>query len=142
MSIEPFDWEIGPLVYGYTTTIGRDGKPLVREFGNIRPRIRAGSSPNILSERQPLSQVSTTDKEVIVTVELPGVSKEQIKIDASDSQVDVKTEGTKRKYHEVIDLPAEVDTDSVKSTFINGLLEITFSKKSKDKSKRKSIRVD
>jgi HSP20 family protein len=134
--------EIGPLVYGYTTTIGRDGKPLVREFGNIRPRIRAGSSPNILSERQPLSEVSTTDKEVIVTVELPGVSKEQIKIDASDSQVDVKTEGTKRKYHEVIDLPAEVDTDSVKSTFINGLLEITFSKKSKDKSKRKSIRVD
>jgi HSP20 family protein len=134
--------EIGPLVYGSTTTIGPDGKPLVREFGNVRPRMRSGSSPNILSERHPLSEVSSTDKEVVVTVELPGVSKEQIKIDASDSQVDVRTEDPKRKYHEVIDLPAEADTDSVKSTFINGLLEITFSKKSKDRPKRKTIRID
>jgi HSP20 family protein len=134
--------EIGPLVYGSTTTIGADGKPIVREFGNVKPRMRAGSRPNILTERQPLSEVSTTDKEVKVAVELPGVSKEQIKIDANDSQVDIKTEDPKRKYHEVIDLPAEVDIDSVKSTFVNGLLEITFNKKSKDVAKSKSIRID
>jgi HSP20 family protein len=134
--------EIGPLVYGSTTTIGADGKPIIREFGNVKPRMRAGSRPNILTERQPLSEVSTTDKEVKVAVELPGVSKEQIKLDANDSQVDIKTEDPKRKYHEVIDLPAEVDIDSVESTFINGLLEITFNKKSKDKAKSKSIRID
>ena len=125
--------EIGPLVYGSTTTIGADGKPIVREFGNVKPRMRAGSRPNILTERQPLSEVSTTDKEVKVAVELPGVSKEQIKIDANEDEVDIKTEDRKRKYHEVIDLLAEVDIDSVKSTFVNGLLEITFNKKSKDK---------
>ena len=134
--------EIGPLVYGSTTTIGPDGKPIVREFGNVKPRMRAGSTPNILTERQPLSEVSSTDKEVKVSVELPGVSKEQIKIDANESQVDIKTEDPKRKYHEVIDLPAEVDIDSVKSTFVNGLLEITFTKKSKDKAKSKSIRIE
>ena len=77
-----------------------------------------------------------------VSVELPGVSKEQIKIDAYDSQVEIKTDDPKRKYHEVVDLPAEVDTDNVKSTFINGLLEIIFYKKSKDKAKSKSIRID
>ena len=134
--------EIGPLVYGSTTTIGPDGKPIVREFGNVKPRMRAGSTPNILTERQPLSEVSSTDKEVKVSVELPGVSKEQIKIDANEGQVDIKTEDPKRKYHEVIDLPAEVDIDSVKSTFVNGLLEITFNKKTKDKAKSKSIRID
>jgi len=134
--------EIGPLVYGSTTTIGPDGKPTVREFGNVRPRMRAGASPNILTERQPLSEVTSTDKQVIVTVELPGVSKEQIKIEVNENQVDVKTEGAKRKYHEGIDLPTEVDIESVKSTFTNGLLEITFSKKSKEKAKGKSIRID
>lgn len=134
--------EIGPLVYGSTTTIGPDGKPTVREFGNVRPRMRTGEAPNILTERQPLSEVSTTDKEVIVSVELPGVSKEQIKIDANDNQVEIKTEDPKRKYHEIVDLPAEVDIDNVKSTFINGLLEITFNKKSKTKPRGKSIRVD
>jgi HSP20 family protein len=137
--------EIGPLVYGSTTTIGPDGKPIVREFGNIRPRMRAGggfSRPRILSERQPLSEISTTDKDVKVAIELPGVSKELIKINANDNQVDIKTEDPKRKYHEVIDLPAEVDTENVKSTFINGLLEITFNKKSKDKTRGKTIRID
>lgn len=134
--------EIGPLVYGSTTTIGPDGKPIVREFGNVRPRMSAGSTPNILTERQPLSEVSSTDKEVKVSVELPGVSKEQIKIDANENQVDIKTDDPKRRYHEVIDLPAEVDIDSVKSTFTNGLLEITFNKKSMDKAKSKSIKID
>jgi HSP20 family protein len=136
--------EIGPLVYGSTTTIGADGKPIVREFGNIRPRMRAGgfSRPRILSERQPLSEVSTTDEEVKVAIELPGVSKEQIKINANDNQVDIKTEDSKRKYHEVIDLPAEVDIENVKSTFTNGLLEITFNKKSKDKTRGKTINID
>jgi HSP20 family protein len=136
--------EIGPLVYGSTTTIGPDGKPIIREFGNVKPRIRAGgfSRPRILSERQPLSEVSTTDKEVKVAIELPGVSKEQIKINADDSQVEIKTEDPKRKYHEVIDLPSEVDIENVKSTFINGLLEITFNKKSRDKARGKTISID
>lgn len=134
--------EIGPLVYGSTTTIGPDGKPIVREFGNVRPRMIVGSTPNILTERQPLSEVSSTDKEVRVSVELSGVSKEQIKIDANENQVDIKTDDPKRRYHEVIDLPTEVDIDSVKSTFTNGLLEITFNKKSMDKAKSKFIRID
>lgn len=134
--------EIGPLVYGSTTTIGPDGKPIVREFGNVRPRMSGGLAPNILTERQPLSEVSTTDKEVKVTVELPGVPKEQIKIDANENQVDIRTDDPKRRYHEVIDLPAEVNIDSVRSTFTNGLLEIIFNKKSKIKEKGKSIRID
>lgn len=134
--------EIGPLVYGSTTTIGPDGKPIVREFGNVRPRMSGGLAPNILTERQPLSEVSTTDKEVKVTVELPGVPKEQIKIDANENKVDIRTDDPKRRYHEVIDLPAEVNIDSVRSTFTNGLLEIIFNKKSKIKEKGKSIRID
>jgi HSP20 family protein len=29
--------EFGPLVYGYSMTIGQDGKPLMKEFGNVKP---------------------------------------------------------------------------------------------------------
>jgi HSP20 family protein len=29
--------EIGPIVYGYSMTIGPDGKPHVQEFGNVKP---------------------------------------------------------------------------------------------------------
>lgn len=29
--------EYGPFVYGYSVKIGLDGKPIIREFGNIKP---------------------------------------------------------------------------------------------------------
>jgi HSP20 family protein len=136
--------QIGPLVYGSTTTIGPDGKPVVREFGNVRPSSSGGSSfsrPTVLPERQPLSEISSTDKEVTVTVELPGVAKEQIKINAYDNQVEVTTNDAKRKYHEIVDLPTGVDVESVRSTFKNGLLEITFNKTA-SKNKGKSVKID
>ena len=28
--------QVGPIVYGYSMTIGKDGKPLIQEFGNVR----------------------------------------------------------------------------------------------------------
>ena len=49
--------EVGPLVYVYSMTIGQDGKPKVREFGNIRPSSRLGepnsswTTPLISAER-------------------------------------------------------------------------------------------
>jgi len=29
--------EYGPFVYGYSVKIGPDGRPIIREFGNIKP---------------------------------------------------------------------------------------------------------
>ncbi|MDQ3882928.1 MAG: hypothetical protein M3243_02620, partial [Thermoproteota archaeon] len=61
--------EIGPLVYGYSYTVGADGKPQFREFGNIRPlqrSLREGRPgarvPMLTAEREPLADVTTTDK--------------------------------------------------------------------------------
>jgi HSP20 family protein len=151
--------EIGPIVYGYSATIGPDGKPRVREFGNVRPgmkvgistgtglrgageRAREGGATQITAEREPLSDVITTDKEVKVVVELPGANKENIKVNAYEGSVEVKADAQDRKYRRVIDIPAaaNIDVQSVKSTFKNGLLEIVF--KRKDKPKGKEVKVE
>ena len=34
--------EFGPFVYGYSMTIGPNGKPRVREFGNVKSPLRGG----------------------------------------------------------------------------------------------------
>jgi HSP20 family protein len=140
--------EVGPLVYGYSMTIGPDGKPKVREFGNIRTSSRLGSvmgaasRPRISGEREPLADVTTTDKEVKVILEMPGVSKENIKINAYDNSVEVKSEDPQRKYHRVIEIPPEADTQTVKSTYKNGILEIVFNKKEPTKPKGKEVKVE
>ena len=61
--------EYGPFVYGYSMTVGPDGRPKVREFGNVKPPFQGGRSgfrtrPLISSEREPLVDISTTDKEI------------------------------------------------------------------------------
>lgn len=47
--------EVGPLVYGYSMTVGPDEKPKIREFGNVKSPLSRGSfsqtTPVILSER-------------------------------------------------------------------------------------------
>ena len=139
--------EVGPLVYGYSMTIGPDGKPKVREFGNVKRPAGFGfgfgpSKPKIVGEIEPLIDVATTDKEVKVTVEIPGVAKDKIKIDVYDSTVEVKSEDPQRKYHKIIDLPLDANIETAKSKYINGILEITFDKKKETKPKGKQIKID
>lgn len=141
--------EIGPLVYGYSYTVGADGKPQFREFGNIRPLQRSprggrhglGGAPMLTAEREPLADVTTTNKEVKVTVEMPGITKQDIKVSAYEGAVEVSTiEKAKRKYHRIIDLPSETDVETARSTYSNGILEIIFDKQSKPRGRE--IKVD
>ena len=36
---ETGNWTSGPFYYGYTMTIGPDGKPVVKEYGNVKPNL-------------------------------------------------------------------------------------------------------
>jgi HSP20 family protein len=138
--------EVGPIVYGYSMTVGADGKPRIREFGNVKSPLSRGfaqTTPVISSEREPLADVTTTDKEVKVVAEMPGVSKENIKINAYGGSVEISTtEGAQRKYHETIELPSETDIETAKSSYNNGILEIRFNKKQQSKPKGKEIKID
>src|SRR3954467_2104070 len=145
--------EVGPIVYGYSMTIGPDGKPHVREFGNVKSSGSGsaknlgqyvGAKPQISAEREPLSDLTTTDKEVKVVLEMPGIKKEDIKINAYDEKVEIKTaEKAQRKYHKVIDLPKQADIETARSTYNNGILEVTFDKREEEnKPKGKEIKIE
>ena len=69
-------------------------------------------------------------------------SKENIKINASDNSVEVKSEDPQRKYHRVIEVPPEADIKTVRSTYNNGILEIVFKKKEQTKPQGKEIKVE
>jgi HSP20 family protein len=144
--------EVGPLVYGYSMTIGPDCKPKVREFGNVKPNAQQGTisapaargttRPQISSEREPLVDVNTTDREVKVVLEIPGVKKEDISINAYDGAVEVTANNPQRKYHKTIELPQDANTATAKSTYQNGILDITFGKKENSKPNGKEIKIE
>jgi HSP20 family protein len=133
--------EVGPLVYGYSMTVGPDGRPKVREFGNIKsPKMGFANRPLISGETEPLADVTTTDKDVKVVVEMPGIEKKDIKINAHDSTVEVFTIDTaQRKYRKIIEVPSEADIETARSTYKNGILEIVLNKKAKPKGKQINV---
>jgi HSP20 family protein len=130
----------------FQSTVSKD---LVREFGNIRSPFWLGergttsaTEPIITDEREPLADVVASDKEVKVVVEIQGVNKESIKINAYDNSLEIKSDDPHRKYHQVIDLPPEADIETAKSNYRNGILEITFKKKEQTKPKGKQINIE
>jgi HSP20 family protein len=139
---------VGPIVYGYSMTIDKDGKPVIREFGNVRSSkdgFGMGSGrtrPELTDEREPLIDIHATSDRVIVVLEMPGVKKEDIKLNAFKDSIEVQSIDPKGKYYKIIELSEEIDIDSAKSRFNNGVLEIILNKKEKAKSKGKEIRIE
>ena len=147
--------EVGPIVYGYSMTIGPDGKPQVTKFGNVKSLDRLDAKKKNIAanpsdkaspmsiEREPLVDVNATEKEVKVVVEMPGVRKEDIKVNAANSHVDIFASYNSRKYQTSIELPKEADVETARSNYNNGILEITFNKKKEDiKPKGKEIKIE
>ncbi len=131
--------ELGPFVYGYSMTIDSDGKPVIREFGNVQP---SSKGPKIREEREPLVDVITTDGEVKVVAELPGVEKKDIKLNVLDDMLTIAVETLDRKYYKEVKLPTKVEHKGAKTSYKNGVLEVTMQKTEKRKPKGEPIKIE
>lgn len=134
----------GPFVYGYSVTVGADGKPQIREFGNVKPQTKLGRpSIGIKDQREPLIETLDSADEIKVIAELPGVEKETIKLHGTANILSISVDTPGRKYHKEVELPTEIDLEQVKSTYKNGVLEVTLKKKRKEeKPKGKELKID
>ena len=121
--------ELGPFVYGYTMTVGEDGRPKVREFGNIKPRTGFQRPElDVTEEREPLTDVMDANGNIKAIIELPGVSKQDIKLTGTKKTLTVSVDTADRKYYKKLDLPVEVNHETTKSKYKNGVLEVTIKK--------------
>jgi HSP20 family protein len=133
----------GPFVYGYSMTVGPDGKPQIREFGNIKPK--AGTSRpqiDVKEKREPLADVIPGDGEIRVIVELPGVEKKDIKLSGTDDKLTISVDTPERKYFKEVELPCRVDVKKATSKYKNGVLDITIPKKEEEETESETIEIE
>ncbi|NQW01527.1 MAG: Hsp20/alpha crystallin family protein [Rhodospirillales bacterium] len=106
---------------------------------------------------QPNSEAATTKDYYEISVELPGVSEDQISIEVHDHRLTVT--GEKQSSHEEAGksfyfsertygsfrrdfrLPADADADNIMATHKDGVLEIKVAKTAPEDSKAKSIKI-
>ena len=115
----------GPYVYGVRITIGPDGVPRIEEFGNVK--VSKGEGVKILEEMEPLVDVIDHDDEIWIVADLPGASKDKIKVKATEDKVIIRAEDGK-KYYKVVELPSKVKPETAKASYKNGVLEIRIKK--------------
>jgi HSP20 family protein len=130
-----------PFFYGFSWTTDEEGKPVVREFGNISPSPRGIKRSNVI---KPYYDVINDPKgnKISIIVEVPGAEKDKINVEAGERNVHVEAEGMNRKYEVEIPLDVEINPDSAKASFVNGILQINFEPKSPLSGKGKRIQID
>ncbi|HJJ22911.1 MAG TPA: Hsp20/alpha crystallin family protein [Nitrosopumilus sp.] len=128
-----------PYYYGYTMTVGPDGKPVVQEYGNIKPDQLPDSDT-----REPLVDTIVDEKEKVVKliVEMPGVEKTDVKIVVENKTVILSAEHDKKKYHVKVPVQQKIDENSAKASYKNGVLEIVFKLIEEEKPKGKTVEVE
>ena len=80
-------------------------------------------------ERQPLVDVFDEQDHVLVIMELPGVEAEQIDTEVTGGMLMLSTAGGNHTYSREVVLPQNVDANTIKSKYENGVLELRISKK-------------
>ncbi|MDH3676745.1 MAG: Hsp20/alpha crystallin family protein [Nitrosopumilus sp.] len=128
----------GPYYYGYTMTVGPDGKPIVKEYGNTKPELVSAAKT-----REPVVDTIVDEKEKLVKLvaEMPGVEKSDVKILVEEKSVNITAEHGEKKYKIDVPIQCKVDENSAKATYKNGILELVFKITQDEKPKGKTVEV-
>ena len=110
------------------------------------------------SFRSPVSDLKETEKGIVASIELPGVDKDGIELNVTDTSIEVKAENRIEKKHEKegfssyenrmskfyrrIPLPSEIDASQAKASFKNGILRIEAPKLKELEHKRKRVQIE
>ena len=105
----------------------------------------------------PSVDVAETDKEVIVRAELPGMDPKEIDISLTGNVITIKgerkheREEKKENFHLVerssgsfsrsLQLPVDVQTDKIKATYKDGILNVTMPKTKPEATKKIEIKA-
>ncbi len=127
-------------VYGISVNIGLDGKPVIREFGNMKPEATKEAKMPISEEREPLVDVIEGKTDITVIAELPGVDKKDIHLSGEGKGLVIDVKTAERKYHKELELPSAADFENANAKCNNGVLEVIIPK-SAEGSENKRIEI-
>jgi HSP20 family protein len=132
------------------------GLPMPRLFGRMGapPRHEAGLTA---TEWSPQVEVAEREGKLIVRADLPGMSRDDIKVEVTDDEITIQGERTQEKQEEregyrysecsygsffrSIPLPDGVDASKASAEFRNGVLEIAVPAPATARSKARRLEI-
>jgi len=142
-------WRPGSTVFG---TLQREVDRLFEDFS------RFGLSHQRTADLVPNIDVNETDKTFEVTVEMPGLRREDVEISLDndiltirgEKKIEAEREDEKGRaqiseraygtFFRAIQLPMRVDPSAVEATMVNGVLKITIPKPAQSESRKIEVK--
>ena len=130
----------GPFYYGFSITPGPDDKPVLKEFGNIRNSEQGDVANGI---REPIIDTIVDDKEgkLRVTCEMPGVTKQDIKLTVNEDGITISATNDDKKYNTDIPLSVKIEPDSADASYNNGILDLKLTLKESPTREGRDVKV-
>ncbi|OHE23954.1 MAG: heat-shock protein [Syntrophus sp. GWC2_56_31] len=117
-------------VYGFSLKTGLGGKGdaiKVEPFGNIRKDKKTGEA--VVQEiHEPLMDVFEDEKATTLIAEMPGVGRDDIKIDVRDDVLTISAKKGAKKYRKEVLLSHSPAKERIKVTCNNGIVTIRCEK--------------
>lgn len=111
-------------IYGFTLRSQPGGAGfLLDSFGNVRVDEKSGEAM-VTTVREPIVEVMSSGKELIVRAEIPGVSVSGVGITVHDQQLVFRAEQGERKYRKEMRLPFPCRESQPRVSGEEGLIEI------------------
>jgi HSP20 family protein len=120
--------------------------------------VRTSVAPAADATRAPAMDISESDSAYTVTLDVPGLTREQLKVSVEGKRVSIEAaasseeevkhgdgvralyrERSTRRYARSFTLPVEVDQDSSQAKLENGVLSLTLAKKVASGAKQISV---
>jgi HSP20 family protein len=118
------------FIHSLSINILPGGRPKIQRFNNHPLKNPQGKTISS-EEHGPLTDIIEGNEEVAVTVEIPGVEKEDIDLNATENALEITVDNPERKYHKLLNLPCSIKQKTAKAVYKNGVLDVVIKRKGK-----------
>jgi len=126
------------LDYGMKTDLYNT--PINHEFVNFQKRPKTENQVYSNDRELPIDVIEGDDS-ISITIEIPGVRKEDIKSIINEKTLEINVNTPNVNYHKLINLPCRVKEKTKKTTYKNGIFDIVIKIKKK-RTKEEGHKVD
>ncbi|MFX0207761.1 MAG: Hsp20/alpha crystallin family protein [Candidatus Hodarchaeota archaeon] len=111
--------------WGYSYQLGPDGIPQVQTWGDLPEgfQLPFGNHKALTSSTDPTIDLIEDEEGIHLVAEIPGIDKQNLDVEVTESQVRITGSQEDRSYHKEIKLPGKIKPKTTKVSLRNGILE-------------------
>jgi len=110
----------------------------VPAFRSFDPAFERFAGEVFFGSSLPAVRVQQDDQAWTVSIDLPGVAREELSVDIEGAVVRIQTRAeAQRQFKAAYELPQEIDVEATKARLENGVLTLTLAKKQPVSTARK-----